>query len=176
MDLKDGVHERKIPIHILTFHVCRFTDFMDRATRKIVRDLLSLPTAPFHENSVQDHIRVFAADRNIPVRSDRYGNLILRYRKGRGIKPLALTAHMDHPGFEVLQAGGKDITAEWLGACDPRHFPGSKVTVISQGVEIPGKVTSPLVTSAERIRSFPSVRSGLFWNRTGLSVSGDSHR
>ena len=72
---------------------------MTRATRKIVRDLLSLPTAPFHENAVQDHVRVFAAHRKIPVRSDRYGNLILRYRKGRGIKPLALTAHMDHPGF-----------------------------------------------------------------------------
>ena len=155
---------------------------MDRATRKIVRDLLSLPTAPFHENSVQDHIRVFAADRNIPVRSDRYGNLILRYRKGRGIKPLALTAHMDHPGFEVLQAGGKDITAEWLGACDPRHFPGSKVTVISQGVEIPGKVTSPLVTSAEKdsIFSIRTQRPVLesngafgFWRLTPVKFDGD---
>ena len=35
-------------------------------------------------------------------KADRYGNLVVRYRRGDRPKPVALAGHMDHPGFEVL--------------------------------------------------------------------------
>jgi endoglucanase len=78
------------------------------------------------------------------VKADRYGNIVVRYRRGNRPKPVALAGHMDHPGFEVLGADGREVTARWDGACDPQHFPGSRVIVCSAGEQIPGKVTSAL--------------------------------
>jgi len=117
---------------------------MNAFTRKLFTDLLSLPTAPFHEHAVAAFIKKFAERRGIPVRADKYGNLVVRYRRGDRVKPVALTGHMDHPGFEVLDADGKSLTAQWLGGCDPGHFPGSRVTVVSDGEQISGRVTSEL--------------------------------
>ncbi len=117
---------------------------MNRSYKKLVTEVLSLPTAPYHEEAVDAYIREFAKKRSIPVKADRYGNLLVRYRHGTRPKPVALSAHMDHPGFSVLEADGRDLTAEWLGGCDPKHFPGSRVTIVQGGRQYPGKVTSPL--------------------------------
>lgn len=117
---------------------------MDKRLKKIFYDVLSLPTAPYHEAAVAAHIRAFAKRRGLAVSADRYGNLVVRYKNGSKPKPVALAAHMDHPGFEVLSANGRDLSARWLGACDPKHFPGSRVAVISAGKETHGKVTSTL--------------------------------
>ena len=117
---------------------------MNKRLRKIFLDVLSLPTAPFHENAVAAFIRNFARRRGIPVTTDRYGNVVLRYTKGDEAKSVALTAHMDHPGCEILDADGRDLAARWLGACDERHFPGGRLTIVSEGNEIPGRATSSL--------------------------------
>lgn len=127
---------------------------MDRQTQKILSEVLSLPTAPFHEDAVSAHIRAFAAQRGMPVKADRYGNLLVRYRKGPRPRPVALTAHTDHPGFEVIHAGGRDLTAGWLGASDPQHFPGGPVVVISGGEQIPGRAASPLSQPENGPRTF----------------------
>jgi hypothetical protein len=50
------------------------------------------------------------------VETDRVGNLIVRYRRKPSKAPLVFVAHMDHPGFEMLD--GK--RAEFLGACRRR--------------------------------------------------------
>ncbi len=151
---------------------------MNRQVRKIVQDVLSLPTAPYHEKAVETYIRSFAKKRNLSVKADRYGNLVVRYRKGKRPKPIALSGHMDHPGFEVLDADGRDLTARWLGACDPQHFPGSRVTLISGGREIPGKVTSTL--DGERIFSIhagsalPQVEGAFgYWRLKPVVFDGD---
>ena len=51
---------------------------MKSTTQKIVREVLSLPTAPYHEDAVSAHVRAFASQRGMPVKTDRYGNLIFR--------------------------------------------------------------------------------------------------
>ena len=117
---------------------------MDRTTKKIFQQVLSLPTAPFHEHIVADYIRSFAKQRELKIRTDRYGNLVVRYQNGRGVKPVALSGHMDHPGFEVLEGSGRSFGCQWLGACDPGHVPGSKVMVISGDQQIQGKVATVL--------------------------------
>jgi putative aminopeptidase FrvX len=117
---------------------------MNKQTLKLFTDLLALPTAPFHEALVSQFIRAFAKKRNLPVKSDKYGNLIVRYTGDKKAKPVALTAHMDHPGFEVLSAEGRDVKARWLGGCDPNHFPGSRLTVVTPTEQVSGRVTSAL--------------------------------
>ena len=131
---------------------------MNKQTQKIVREVLSLPTAPYHEDAVEAYVRAFASQRDLPVKADRYGNLVVRYRRGARPKPIALTAHMDHPGLEVLEAHGRNLTAEWLGAYDPQHFPGGQVTLISGDEQIPGRVTSPLSQPGHGPRTF-SIRA-----------------
>ena len=151
---------------------------MDSRTRKLFTDLLSLPTAPFHEHTVAAFIRRFAQRRGIPVKADRYGNLVVRYRKGDRPKPVALTGHMDHPGFEILDADSKSLRAQWLGGCDPKHFPGSRVTVVSAGEQISGRVTSGLSDSrqftAETRRKIPQIESAFgYWGLKPFEIKGD---
>ena len=104
---------------------------MNKTTLKLFSDLLSLPTAPYREDHVADFIHAFAKRRNLPIKADKYGNLIVRYTNGSRPKPVALTAHMDHPGVEVYHGEGRNLKARWFGGCDPKHFPGSRVTILS---------------------------------------------
>ena len=112
---------------------------MNPTTRRLFTRLLSLPTAPCHEQAVAAFLRRFAERRGLPVTADRYGNLVVRYRAGARPRPIALTGHMDHPGFEGLEADGRRLTARWLGGCDPKHFPGGRVTVCADGAGVPGR-------------------------------------
>ena len=90
---------------------------MNKQTQKLFTDLLSLPTAPYKEGAVSAFIQAFAKKRGLTLKADKYGNLVVRYTHGKDPKPVALTAHMDHPGFEVLEATGRDLKARWLGGC-----------------------------------------------------------
>ena len=117
---------------------------MNKQTQKLFTDLLSLPTAPYKEGAVSAFIQAFAKKRGLTLKADKYGNLVVRYTHGKDPKPVALTAHMDHPGFEVLEATGRDLKARWLGGCDPNHFPGSRVTLIDGDEQLSGRVTSAL--------------------------------
>ena len=151
---------------------------MTKTLLNIYRNVLSLPTAPYHERVVADFIRAFAERRGIPVKADRYGNLVVRYRRGNRPRPVALAGHMDHPGFEVLGADGRDVSAQWYGACDPQHFPGSRVIVRSGGEEIPGKVTSALgkdrTFTLRATRELPQTEGAFgHWRLKPFEVRGD---
>ena len=83
--------------------------------------VLRLPTAPYHEHAVRDFVIRYCRELGVRVETDRVGNLIVKYRRLRaGTRstssrqaraPLVFVAHMDHPGFEMLD--GK--RAEFLG-------------------------------------------------------------
>ena len=151
---------------------------MNKRLRKLFLDVLSLPTAPFHEDVVAAFIRNFARRRRIPVKTDRYGNIVLRYTKGDQAESVALTAHMDHPGFEILDADGRVLSARWLGACDERHFPGGRLTIVSEGNEIPGRATSALgddkTFTARAARPFLNHEGAFgYWGLTPVAFDGD---
>lgn len=77
----------------------------------LFRDILSTPTAPFHEYHVAAKIRERLAEmEHVTVEEDDYGNLVARYRRGLKKPRLAFGAHMDHPGWVKFR--GKD---EFLG-------------------------------------------------------------
>ena len=88
----------------------------DRAL-DILRDLGALPAVPFHEQGPAQYIE--AALQHVPVdlRRDSYGNIIAHYAKtaATGRRPIAFVAHMDHPGFETIEAPGDGVVARALG-------------------------------------------------------------
>jgi endoglucanase len=96
----------------------------------VLKEMLSLPTAPFVETAVLDYIRRTCQGlKNVTIRADRHGNLLARYRhKPRGVQPLLFTAHTDHPGFVARRMQGeKELLADFRGWVDPAYFPGTRV-------------------------------------------------
>jgi len=87
----------------------------------LARQVLTLPTAPYHEHHVKAFVVAFC--HNLPgvrVEHDRVGNVIVKYRRpsDETSAPLVFAAHMDHPGFEIL--GGN--RAEFLGGVPKEMF------------------------------------------------------
>lgn len=100
---------------------------MDSMSRTILESVLSLPTMSFHETAVATFVRWYAAGLGLPVEEDAAGNLIVGYDGGGS--SVTYTAHMDHPGFEVISAKGcKGKVALW-GKVDTQVFAGAKVSV-----------------------------------------------
>ena len=115
---------------------------MDGLSKTLVESVLSLPTMSFHETAVSTFVRWYCAGLGLPVKEDKAGNLIVKYDGARLPRPRAgsrggqgrsgnitLTAHMDHPGFEVIAAKGKRGTVALWGKVDTGSFSGSKVVV-----------------------------------------------
>lgn len=98
---------------------------MRASERRLLETLLAIPTAPFREHWVQEAIERTARKLELPARRDPFGNLYVSYRKGRAA-PVAFTAHMDHPGFEIL-AGGTRARALLLGGIGPEYLAGTPV-------------------------------------------------
>src|ERR1017187_2448018 len=85
----------------------------------LARRVLTLPTAPYHEPDVKAFVLEFC--RRLPgvrVEQDRVGNVIARYHRGAAKTPLVFVAHMDHPGFEMLDGN----RAEFLGGVPREMF------------------------------------------------------
>ncbi len=66
----------------------------------LFREILSIPTAPFHEYHVARHIREHLSRLpDVSLEQDSFGNLLALYRRGDHRPALAFGAHMDHPGW-----------------------------------------------------------------------------
>ncbi len=67
---------------------------------EIAREILSQPTAPFHEDAVRATIRRLLADcAGVTLSEDSFGNLIARYQNSAAAPTFAFAAHMDHPAY-----------------------------------------------------------------------------
>jgi endoglucanase len=119
---------------------------MNARHRKLLTDLLALPTSPLNEHHVIVYIRRWAERRpNIMLSSDAYGNLKaeLRIGRGRDSRPLVFSAHMDHPGFEAMKTSrGGRLQAAWRGWVLPEYFKGARVRFFSDDRWIRGTITS----------------------------------
>src|SRR2546423_440803 len=67
----------------------------------ILRELCSLPTAPFLEGRVVEYIRDFVSSRKkLRLARDEHGNLMISLAgKSKAVARWVFTAHMDHPGL-----------------------------------------------------------------------------
>ncbi len=90
------------------------TDSLD-----VLRAIAAIPTAPLHEAAVARHIAAHLKAAGLSIQPDPYGNLLARIHRGEHARPLALVAHMDHPGLEVTAADGKALHADVLGGLRP---------------------------------------------------------
>ena len=84
---------------------------------ELLRDLLSQPTAPFHEERVAARIGAYLREWGVPFEVDDAGNIIARYQRGAPCRPLVLMAHMDHPAFSITASGGPE-GATWTAALE----------------------------------------------------------
>jgi len=114
--------------------------------RKVLHEVLCLPTAPFAEHEVVRHIERFCAGRkNLTLRRDAAGNLLVRIRKGkrRVTRPVCITAHLDHPGFVADRMPGQHrLRAKWRGGVPAEYFVGSGVRFFLDGGLVKGRVRS----------------------------------
>lgn len=108
--------------------------------RILIAEVLSLPTAPFHEEKVARYIFDFCRRHRFPCAQDSFGNLKVVYKNGRA-SPVAFTAHMDHPGFEIVK-GGNPAVGILLGGVPDRYFPGASVVVCDGDRQVKGKVAA----------------------------------
>ena len=100
------------------------------AIPKILKDLLSLPTATYVEGAVVRYVRDFCKKtRGVKVKADRYGNLLARYRfRPRNVPTLVFSAHMDHPGFVTQEMVDKRmVRAEFRGGVRAEFFKNTRV-------------------------------------------------
>ena len=112
--------------------------------RQILHDLFSLPTAPFAEHYVIDHVERFCAKRgNVTVAHDAVGNMLARVRKAqrRVKRPVCITAHLDHPGFVAERMiSRRRVLANWRGGVPPEYFVATKVRFHVDGAWVRGRV------------------------------------
>jgi endoglucanase len=82
---------------------------------RLLREVGSEPTAPFHEDAPRRAIEGELRRLGVEPRRDGWGNVLATRGRGDRARPVALVAHMDHPGFEVVEARGTSARARVRG-------------------------------------------------------------
>ena len=81
------------------------------------------PAVAFYEDGVASVITAILSEAQLPFRIDEFGNVIVRIPGQRpDVSPLALMAHMDHPGFEAVDVQGDCLVGVALGGVPPSSF------------------------------------------------------
>ncbi|MFW6061560.1 MAG: hypothetical protein ACOC93_02005 [Planctomycetota bacterium] len=110
---------------------------------EILRGLLNRPTAPFHEQAMIDYVRDWAAELDLPLKTDEAGNVFVRYRNTTGRpRRWVFSAHVDHPGFVVQQQRGRTLRAEFIGGVREPYFRGSCVELFPPSGAVKAVVSS----------------------------------
>ena len=103
----------------------------------LLRELGGCPAVSFQEEAAATCIQRLLKGMGLSAERDRYGNLIVhrlgRLHDGREHPPIALVAHMDHPGFEAVKSRGDTLIARALGGVPQACF----------SEEIPVQIVSP---------------------------------
>jgi putative aminopeptidase FrvX len=109
---------------------------------RTVEHIASAPTAPYHEHRAMRAIAAELGALGIPIEQDAYGQIHARVRSGAAARPLALLAHTDHPGFDVVSANGREGRARILGGFHARLLAREvRVLVCDDGATEPFSAT-----------------------------------
>lgn len=85
--------------------------------------LMRCPAAPYHEELVAAEVMRICGEHGLFHEFDRYGNLLVRCTKRTIKSPIALAAHMDHPGFVVRKRVSQGrYVARFLGGVGDSYF------------------------------------------------------
>ncbi len=94
----------------------------ERDALATLETIASPPTVPYHEHRALAAIAGELARLGLPATRDEYGQVATRITRGQPRRAVALVAHTDHPGFEVVAANGREGTVRVLGGLRPRCF------------------------------------------------------
>lgn len=95
------------------------------ALLRVVRALLSTPTAPYFEDGMLAVVRALASEiPGVALRSDEHGNLIAT-RGDTKKRTLAFSAHLDHPGFHPFLRAGRAPGATLHGGVPTANLPSA---------------------------------------------------
>ncbi len=123
---------------------------------RILERLARQPTAPMHEHAVLEEASRIARGAGALVRTDPWGNLVVRSPRPRRGPPVWLVAHTDHPGLEIRARGEADL----LGGVAPPYFRrGLRLRFYHEGEAIPARLArfSPK-TERLHLQDSPEVR------------------
>jgi putative aminopeptidase FrvX len=123
---------------------------------RILKELCSVPTAPFAEQHVMRYVERFVAARpRLRLSRDRYGNLLIELpgRSKRKPQPRWIfVAHMDHPGFVAQRMlDDRTLAAAFRGWVHIDYVRGAKVRFFDDRRVVPGVVMEATSTSHDRL-------------------------
>ncbi len=123
------------------------TDSARKAREKLLLEVTSLPTAAGREDRVIAAIEPWVAARakRVVLARDRFGNLTIAQHGfleacAKGVKPVLITAHLDHPAFVVtaVRTKGKarktavELDLEFRGGVHDPYFKGAMLEVFDR--------------------------------------------
>ena len=76
------------------------------------------PAVAFHEAGVAATVRAILGETGVGYSVDEFGNILARLPgSDPDVPPIAVVAHMDHPGFELVERHGHggEFVADALG-------------------------------------------------------------
>jgi endoglucanase len=142
------------------------------SSTRLLREVCSIPTAPFVEHRVVRYVEEFvAAHRRLSLSRDRVGNLLvtLEPRTRSPMPRWIFAAHMDHPGFVAgRMVDARTLEATFRGWVHVDFVRGTRVRFFTDDQEVPGTVveadTGPhhdaLVPARVVVRVNRAVRAG----------------
>ncbi len=104
------------------------------------------PAVAYHESGVASVVRTILDENGIEYSTDAPGNILARLSGSNpDVPPLAIVAHMDHPGFELVErhGNGGEFVADALGGIPASSF-GAGVPL---QVILPGGLRAAAVTA-----------------------------
>jgi putative aminopeptidase FrvX len=112
---------------------------------RLAERLMTKAAAPYFEHAVIKEVESICAEHNLDIACDQYRNVIVSLQTDSSVRPIALAAHMDHPGFHIVEPLGE---GRWLGQFhggvpDSWFVPGTKVRLMPG--EIPARLEGKLL-------------------------------
>ena len=131
---------------------------MDTNVVEILRGLGSHPATPFFEGGPAQYIAGKLDDLGIPYHRDGFGNIVARMCTSEkpSCDPIALVAHMDHPGFEITEIEANKALAHAVGGIPVVSLVApTPINVITPYGRVPGVTARHETTEDPRDRNSP---------------------
>ena len=102
-------------------------DERDQRAVDILRELGSRPAVPFFEDGPAHYIQETLCALDLAFQRDAFGNIVTHHgkRSESSNAPIAFVAHMDHPGFEIIEKIEDGFVARALGGVPMASLVGS---------------------------------------------------
>jgi len=94
--------------------------------------LMRHPAIACHEHAVRNEVESICREHRLVHGRDTFGNILVTLKTAPRLRPVVLSAHMDHPGFEIQkQSGTHSWQARFRGGVPESYFvPGTFVRLM----------------------------------------------